>query len=128
MQISVQPCTSSPPAKIAIIDDDGRVLAALRNLFASEGYPTELFRSAEAFLASDVAQIRCVISDLSMRPVDGLGVLRRVRDTLHAVPVIIITGKPNEHPDAFYLDQGAAGFFRKPIDADELIALVRSLI
>lgn len=115
---------STPQAIVAVIDDDHRVLASLGNLLASEGYRTELFASAEDFFLAGPDRFRCVITDLGMRPIDGLEVLHRVRAGTDSVPVIVITGRSDKHPDSWYLGQGAAGFYRKPIDGDELMALI----
>ncbi|EHP43414.1 response regulator receiver protein [Cupriavidus basilensis OR16] len=112
---------------IAVVDDDRRVLNSLANLLASCGYETQLFISAELFLAADMSDFLCVITDLGMRPIDGLDVLRRVRSRPDALPVIVITGKPGDRPESFYLDHGAVGFFRKPVDGDALIALIDQL-
>ena len=40
------------------------------------------------------------------------------------VPVVIITAKPSENSEAFYLERGAIGFFRKPVDRDALVDLL----
>jgi hypothetical protein len=42
-------------------------------------------------------------------------------------PLIIITGKPSVRSEAFYLASGAVGFFRKPVDGDELLELIGSV-
>jgi DNA-binding response OmpR family regulator len=44
------------------------------------------------------------------------------------VPVVIITGKPSENSETFYLERGAVGFFRKPVDGDALVDLVKSVL
>src|SRR6266478_8808089 len=43
------------------------------------------------------------------------------------VPVIIITGKPSARSEAFYLESGAVGFFRKPVDGDAVVELIGSV-
>jgi len=40
---------------------------------------------------------------------------------------VIITGKPSEHSETFYLENGAIGFFRKPVDCDALVDLIGSV-
>jgi FixJ family two-component response regulator len=109
---------------VAVIDDDHRVLASLGNLLASGGYQAQLYGSAEAFFSSNRSGLACVITDLGMRPIDGLHVLERVRHSPEPVPVVIITGKPSEHSDDYYIDKGASGFFRKPLDGDALLDLL----
>jgi FixJ family two-component response regulator len=110
---------------IAVIDDDLRVLESLVNLLASGGYKAESYASAEQFLGTDgLSRSRCIITDIEMRQMSGFGLLQRVKSSNSAIPVIIITGKPSERSEAFYLENGAVGFFRKPVDGDALLDLV----
>jgi FixJ family two-component response regulator len=55
----------------------------------------------------------------------GLGPLRYLKNSNCTVPVII-TGKPSARSEAFYLESGAVGFFRKPVDGDALVELIGS--
>ena len=113
---------------IAVIDDNDRVLESLHNLLASCGYKAETYSSAELFLTSGaLSRTSCIITDVEMRRMSGLGLLQHVRSRQSDVPVIIITGKPSENSETFYLDRGANGFFRKPIDGDALLTLINNL-
>jgi FixJ family two-component response regulator len=113
---------------IAVIDDDDRVLESLQNLLASWGYKAETYSSAELFLTSGaLSRTSCIITDVEMRRMSGLGLLQHVRSRQSDIPVIIITGKPSENSESFYLDRGANGFFRKPIDGDALLTLINNL-
>jgi FixJ family two-component response regulator len=113
---------------IAVIDDDDRVLESLQNLLASCGYKAETYSSAELFLSSGtLSRTSCIITDVEMRRMSGLGLLQHVRSRQSDVPVIIITGKPTDNSETFYLDRGANGFFRKPIDGDALLTLINNL-
>jgi FixJ family two-component response regulator len=114
---------------IAVIDDDLPVLESLVNLLASCGYEAEPYSSAEQFLDADsLSRTACIITDVEMQQMSGLGLLHHVRKDNSAVPVVIITGKPSENSDTYYLDRGAAGFFRKPVDGDALVDLLRSIL
>jgi hypothetical protein len=44
-----------------------------------------------------------------------------------AMRTLIITGTSSERPESFYLEKGAVGFFRKPIDGDALVDLLRGI-
>jgi FixJ family two-component response regulator len=113
---------------IAVIDDDDRVLESLQNLLASCGYKAETHSSAELFLTSGaLSRTSCIITDVEMRRMSGLGLLQHVRSRQSDVPVIIITGKPSENSETFYLERGANGFFRKPIDGDALLTRINNL-
>jgi len=111
---------------IAVIDDDLRVLESLINLLASYGYQAEGYCSAEQFLESDGPQkSSCVVTDVEMRQMSGLALLHHINNTETRLPVVIITGKPSENSESFYLDKGAVGFFRKPVDGDALADLIK---
>jgi FixJ family two-component response regulator len=113
---------------VAVIDDDLRVLESLVNLLASFGYKAESYKSAEQFLESGALfRICCIVTDVEMRQMSGLDLLQSLRNNNCAVPVIIITGKPSTRSEAFYLESGAAGFFRKPVDGDALVGLIGSV-
>ena len=113
---------------IAVIDDDLRVLESLINLLASCGYQADGYCSAEQFLDSGGLQrSSCVITDVEMRQMSGLGLLHHINSTKTPLPVVIITGKPSENSESFYLERGAVGFFRKPVDGDALVDLLREV-
>ncbi len=113
---------------IAVIDDDLRVLASLINLLASCGYKAEGYCSAEEFLESGgLERSSCVITDVEMRQMSGLGLLHHINNTASSLPVVIITGKPSEKSESFYLEKGAVGFFRKPVDGDALVDLLKGI-
>jgi FixJ family two-component response regulator len=113
---------------VAIIDDDYRVLESLVNLLSSFGFKSEPYISAEEFLASgDIVQSCCIITDVEMRRMSGLELLEHLQESNSTIPVIIITGKPSARAEVFYLEKGAAGFFRKPVDSDALLELLSSV-
>jgi FixJ family two-component response regulator len=113
---------------IAVIDDDPRVLESLLNFLASCGYKSESYLSAEQFLASGgLTRCMCVIADIEMRKMSGLGLLQHIRSSNCVVPVVLLTGKPSENPESFYLERGAIGFFRKPVDCEALVDLIGSV-
>ena len=120
--MSVQACT------IAVIDDDPRVLESLVNLLFSFGYSAESYKSAEQFLKSGtLSRTSCIITDVEMRQMSGLGLLHHINSTASPLPVVIITGKPSEKSESFYLEKGAVGFFRKPVDGDALVELLKGV-
>jgi FixJ family two-component response regulator len=119
---------STQARMIAVIDDDFRVLESLINLLTSRGYKAEGYCSAEEFLESGgVQKSSCVITDVEMRQMSGLSLLHHITRTASSLPVVIITGKPSEKSESFYLESGAVGFFRKPVDGDALVDLLQGV-
>ena len=120
--MSLQACT------IAVIDDDPRVLESLVNLLSSFGYSAQTYKSAEQFQKSGtLSRTSCIITDVEMRQMSGLGLLQYLENSNCTVPVIIITGKPLQRSETFYVENGAIGFFRKPVDGDALLELIGSV-
>ena len=110
---------------IAVIDDDPRVLESLVNLLAAYGYAAQSYISAEQFLkAGGPAKCSCVIADVEMPQMSGLGLLEHLKASDCDVPMILITGKPTARSEDFYRERGAIGFFRKPVDGDTLVELI----
>jgi FixJ family two-component response regulator len=117
--MDVQTCT------IAVIDDDLRVRESLANLLASCGYEVGSYESSRQFLELDrLFRVSCTITDVQMRQMSGFGLLQHLKWSNCAVPVIIITGEQSEGSTAFYLENGAAGFFKKPVDGNALVELL----
>jgi FixJ family two-component response regulator len=114
------------PGTIAVIDDDPGVLESLVNLLASYGYKAESYLSAAHFLTSGgLSRSCCIIADVQMPHVSGLELVQYVKNSNSSVPVVLITGKPSENTAAFYLERGAVGFFRKPVDCAALVDVIR---
>jgi len=113
---------------IAVIDDDLRVRESLVNVLVSFGYVADSYESAEQFLESDgLSRVCCIITDVQMRQMSGFDLLRHLKRGDCAIPVIITTGNPSAESAAFYLGNGAVGFFRKPVDGDALMDLLGSV-
>ena|ERR1700744_713811 len=117
-----------PVRIVAVIDDDRRVLTSVANLLASGGYGARTYECALDFFSDGHADLICVITDLGMRPIDGMQVLESAVNWDPATPVIIITGKPGDHTESYYLQRGALGFFCKPIDGDALLNLLDRIV
>jgi CheY-like chemotaxis protein len=54
--------------------------------------------------------------------------LQRIAQSPSPIPVVVITGRPSEHSDDYFLQLGAVGFFRKPVDGDALLKLLGDVI
>jgi FixJ family two-component response regulator len=114
---------------VAVVDDNESVLQALHYLLESADYAVRLFTSAVELLESGcIAEIDCLISDIDMPDMDGLELLRLVHAARPGLPTILITG----HPDRLKRVPAPGGtahrMFRKPFQADELLAAVSEAV
>lgn len=114
---------------IAVVDDDYRVLESLEELLASAGLRVVSFPSAKALLEDGcLSHIGCLIADIGMPTINGFELQRLARDVRPDLPVVFITGRREAADARRALDLGSQGFFQKPFDGAELLAVVRQAV
>lgn len=114
---------------VSIVDDEEDVRCATVALLRSSGIAARAYGSAEAFLASqDAASCGCLVTDVHMPGMDGLELMRRLRDRGSKTAVILITAYPSAQLRESAEALGAKGFFEKPVDASKLLSCVESCI
>jgi FixJ family two-component response regulator len=107
---------------IAIVDDGNSVREATKTLVRSLGYQALTFASADEFLQSEqVSNTSCLIADLHLPGLSGLDLQDRLIAQGHRVPVIFITGHPDDVARTRAMNAGAVGFLTKPIRHEHLI-------
>ena len=114
---------------VAVVDDDRTVLESLENLLESAGHAARLFPSATALLDSgSLAEIDCLISDIDLPKIDGFELLRRACEARPELPVLLITAHPEMLDRSPPLASSHYRSFRKPFDAQELLAAVSDAV
>ncbi len=114
------------PFHITVVDDDLSVRNALRRLIQSAGYTAAIFPNAMEFLQSPAfKETSCLILDVQMPGLDGLGLLSVVRALKSQVAAIIITAHPDESIRARAAAMNVVGFLEKPFDDQALIAIIQ---
>ncbi len=112
---------------VFLVDDDPAVLKALSRVLRQEGWRVETFESADAFLARpDQALEGCLVLDVSMPGLDGLALQRRLTETEQLLPIVFVSGHGDIPMSVRAIKAGAADFLTKPVQAEALIAAVRS--
>jgi FixJ family two-component response regulator len=111
---------------VSIVDDDESVRTAIGRLVRSLGYRSSEFASAEAFLASPWrTETACLIADVQMPGMSGLDLQDALRAQGTLLPVIFITEFPTDAVRKRAQAAGAAGFFGKPVEAQDLIVCLK---
>ena len=109
-------------AKIAIVDDDDAVREAMKLLMRSFGYHASTFDSAGEFLKSkQFSNTSCIITDLQMPGLSGLDLQDLLIAEGHRIPIIFITGHPDDNVRARAMKAGALAFLTKPHNHDHLL-------
>ena len=107
---------------VAVVDDDPRLLESLEDLLESAGYVARSFSSAGSLLASGLSGVDLLITDIGMPGTNGFDLRDLVKKMRPELPVFLITGR-HEIADQDRAG-GISGFFRKPFDAQALLAAV----
>jgi FixJ family two-component response regulator len=114
---------------IAIVDDDEAVREATQRLVQSLGYHASTFASADEFLESDqVHDTSCLISDVRMPGLSGIELQDRLIAGGHRIPIIFITGHPDENVRIRAMKAGAIGFLSKPYNHDHLLGYLEKAL
>lgn len=122
---------AAPPGAmdILLIEDDPMVSEALLDILRDAGYRVEAALSGEEGLERIGSSLfRLVFLDLRLPGMDGLEVLRRLRETAPGLPVVVITGHGSVDDAREAVRLGARDFVMKPIGVERLLSLARDLL
>jgi FixJ family two-component response regulator len=114
------------PNVVAIVDDDGLIRDALRDLMECAGFAALVFASAEEFLNSgEQERTACLIADIRMPGMSGLELQSKLNKDHYRIPIIFITAQGDEKMRMQALRAGAVRFLTKPFDDEVLLEGVR---
>jgi two-component system nitrogen regulation response regulator GlnG len=112
--------------EVWIVDDDPSIRWVLERAMSKVGWPSRLFESGEEVLASlRREQPGVLVSDIRMPGIDGLALMREVRERYPRLPVIIMTAHSDLDAAVSAFESGAFDYLPKPFDIDEALTLVR---
>ena len=122
-------CWAVPRARILVVDDDAKTVAALRLYLEHAGYAVESASDGRAALERAQADPApdLVVLDRMLPQLDGLAVCRLLR-AHSAIPVILLTARTTEADRLEGLDLGADDYVCKPFSPRELVARVRAVL
>src|SRR5579872_3208745 len=113
-------------AVVHLVDDDEQVRRALAFLLGTAGLAVRLHESAQHFLEKlDDIQPGCIVSDVRMPGMDGLGLQRTLKEKGVDMPMIIMTGHGDVALAVAAMKAGAVDFIEKPFDDEVLLGAVR---
>ena len=118
--------TSAP--LLLLVDDDPAVLASLQFSLELEGFEVEAFDSGESLVAqTQLANPACLVIDYRLPGIDGLSLLRVLRERGETCPAVIITSNPTRSIRQRASEAGAV-LIEKPLLSDCLTVAIRTLI
>ncbi|HJQ87126.1 MAG TPA: response regulator transcription factor [Propionibacteriaceae bacterium] len=115
--------------RVLLVDDEERMVAALRRGLAAEGFVVE--SAADGSTGLRLAQhgdFDAVVLDVMLPGLSGYEVVRRLRAQANWVPVLMLSAKDGEYDQADALDDGADDYLIKPFSFVVLVARIRALL
>src|SRR5579859_5125277 len=114
---------------VFVVDDDAAALDSLVMLLRSDGLNPSGFSSAIEFLDVLRPDARgCIISDVRMPGMDGVELVRALKERHCLMPVILITGHADVTVAVQAMKAGAAEFVQKPFESELILRLVRACL
>jgi DNA-binding NarL/FixJ family response regulator len=117
--------------RIAIIDDHAIVRAGLRQFLGEQVDMTVVAEGTNGRDAMDIARegvAQVLLMDLSMPEQGGVDTLVAIKAREPDLPVLILSGFPEEHYATTLLRQGASGYLNKECDPEEIVKAIRTVV
>ena len=119
----------SNPLRVLVIDDEPAIRRFLRTSLTAQGYSLLEAEDGETGLAMlQRNAVDVLVLDLGLPGIDGLEVLKRMREGGSSVPVIVLSSRDDERGKVAALDIGADDYVTKPFGMDELLARIRAAV
>ncbi len=116
--------------RVLVVEDERRLAENIaRSLRESAGYAVDVsLDGEEGLFMAQSGSYDMVLLDLMLPKLDGLSVLRHLRQMGAPVPVLVLTARDEKESVVALLNAGADDYVAKPFDLGELLARVKALI
>ena len=114
--------------RVLIVEDDAGIAAFLKTTISAAGY--DVLTAADGKNALNIIASHCpdcILLDLGLPDMDGLGIITSVRQWTQ-MPIIVISARSMEEDKAAALDLGADDYITKPFGSVELLARIRTAL
>lgn len=112
---------------VLVVDDEPAILDYLSQVLEMEGYDCRCFedsKTALAYLSESQADADLMLTDINMPEVDGLQLLRTVKDVRPELPIILVSGLYELAIALEALESGADDYLKKPVRPADVITAV----
>src|SRR5262245_21058895 len=117
--------------KVLIVEDDEQFALLVSSYLKGAGYPSVTAADAmQGLMFAQREQPGLILLDLNMPAGGGIALLERLVKSVktQSIPVVVLTARNEPEIETQAVAKGAAGFLRKPIDRDSLLAAVNRAV
>ena len=119
--------SKTPPAQIAVVDDEATVRKALARLLTASSFEPKLYASAREFIAAIEDNLpTCLVLDVHMPEFTGVDLLRYLQAQQKIIPTVVITAHDDKATRERCAALGATEFLVKPLNSDKLLESIKS--
>lgn len=115
--------------RVLVVEDDPRLAADLARALNAAGYVVDRAADGEtAWFRADTETYDAIVLDLGLPKLDGLSVLKRLRQGGNRTPVLVLTARGSWSERVEGIDAGADDYMPKPFHVEELLARLRAIV
>ena len=115
--------------RVLVVEDEVRIAAEICETLTRAGYVTVSVKDGEtAWFRGETEDFDAIILDLGLPKLDGLSVLRRLRQAGVATPILILTARGAWMERVEGIDAGADDYLTKPFYSEELVARLGAIL
>ena len=114
--------------RILLAEDEKALARAVAKIFEKNNYSVDVvYNGEDALDYIEAGNYDAAVLDIMMPKMDGITVLKKVREAGNQIPILMLTAKAEIDDKVLGLDSGANDYLAKPFDSRELMARVRSI-
>ena len=114
--------------RILLAEDEKLLSKAIVKVFEKNSYSVDaVFNGQDALAYIEYGNYDCVVLDIMMPVLNGIEVIKKVRQSGNNVPILILSAKSEISDKILGLDSGANYYLTKPFDTRELLATIRAI-
>ena len=115
--------------RVLVVEDEPAIARDIASVLAETGYVVDTARDGEeGWFRASTEVYDAVILDLGLPKLDGLSVLKRLREDSNVVPILVLTARGSWLQRVEGIDAGADDYLTKPFEMEELLARLAALL
>jgi DNA-binding response OmpR family regulator len=115
--------------KVLVVEDEAAIADDLAAALGGAGYVVDLARDGEdGWFRASTETYDALVLDLGLPKLDGLSVLKRLRDEANVVPILVLTARGSWMQRVEGIDAGADDYLTKPFEMEEMLARLAALL
>jgi EAL domain-containing protein (putative c-di-GMP-specific phosphodiesterase class I) len=114
---------------VLVVDDEPELIAAYVRALTAAGFTVDKASNGKSAIERVTStRFDAIVSDISMPELDGIGLLRAVREIDWDVPVVLVTGGASLETALQAVEYGALRYLQKPVDMHNLVAVLKHAV